>query len=130
MTVYYVMLFKSFFNWVLKSLFYYLRLRKFVWISRTYLSLSSVRPLLKRTMVSRNSWKEILPSPSLSTMLNILWTKTSESFMPKALANSFLDKVVRITMITSLVTSSNFLFSPGFRQIELVVICQYKFVSY
>ena len=51
-------------------------------ISKIILNLSSVRPLLNKTMVSRNSWKEIRPSPSLSTMLNILCTKTSPSFIP------------------------------------------------
>lgn len=39
----------------------------------------------------------------------------SFSVMPKALANSFLDRVVLMTMMTSLVTSSSFLFSPGLR---------------
>ena len=60
-------------------------------MSKMILSLSSVRPLLKRTMVSRNSWKEILPSPSLSTMLNILVTKTS----PEKSVNHNLLKVYR-----------------------------------
>ena len=69
-------------------------------------------PLENKTMVSRNSWKLILPSWSLSTMLNILVTKRSASFIPRAEANSFLLNVVLITMITSLVASSSLRFSP------------------
>lgn len=38
----------------------------------------------KSTAVSRNSLKLILPSPSLSTILNIFFTNTSEGFMPRA----------------------------------------------
>ncbi len=61
------------------------------------------------------TWNEILSSPSLSTMLNIFCTKRSPSFIPRAWANSLLDRVVRITMMTSEVASSSLRFSPGLR---------------
>ena len=91
-------------------------------MSNMILSLSSERPAVeKRTTVSRNSWKEIIPSPSLSTIRNILRTNTLLGRIPIALANSFLVREVRITERTSSVVSSSdfFLasaFSPGLNE--------------
>lgn len=61
------------------------------------------------------TWKEIRPSPSLSTMLNIFFTKTASGRMPRALANSLLESDVRITVTTSPVSlsSDRRLRSPG-----------------
>lgn len=61
------------------------------------------------------TWKEIRPSPSLSTMLNIFFTKTASGRMPRALANSLLESEVRITVTTSPVSlsSDRRLRSPG-----------------
>uniref|UniRef100_A0A6B0URL7 Putative secreted protein n=1 Tax=Ixodes ricinus TaxID=34613 RepID=A0A6B0URL7_IXORI len=83
-------------------------------MSKMIRNLSSLLPLVKRTTVSRNSWKLIRSSLSLSTQLNICLTNRESGFMPRASANSCLDRDVRMTMITSLPTSSNFRFSPGF----------------
>ena len=91
-------------------------------MSNMILSLSSERPAVeKRTTVSRNSWKEIIPSPSLSTIRNILRTNTLLGRIPIALANSFRVREVRITERTSSVVSSSdfFLascFSPGLNE--------------
>ena len=65
-----------------------------------------------------------MPSPSLSTILNILRTKTLLGRIPIALANSFLVREVRITEITSSVASSSDFFlvsglSPGLEE-ELI----------
>ena len=86
-------------------------------MSKMILSLSSDLPeaVEKSTTVSRNSWKEIIPSPSLSTILNILRTKTLLVRIPIALANSFLVREVRITdMTSSVVSSSDFFLVSGF----------------
>lgn len=43
------------------------------------------------------TWKDILPSLSLSTMLNIILTNTASAFIPNADANSAFDNEVLIT---------------------------------
>lgn len=78
------------------------------------LYLYTVAYLVNRTTVSRNSWKDIRPSLSLSTQLNICFTNSESGFIPRASANSFFDRDVRITIMTSFPTCSNFRFSPGF----------------
>jgi len=43
------------------------------------------------------TWNDILPSPSLSTMLNIILTNTASAFIPNADANSAFDNDVLMT---------------------------------
>lgn len=46
------------------------------------------------------TWNDILPSLSLSTMLNIILTNTASAFIPNADANSAFDNEVRMTTCT------------------------------
>nr|CAD7199333.1 unnamed protein product [Timema douglasi] len=68
-------------------------------------------------LTSREEYDEIRPSPSLSTILNIFMTNTASDFIPKALANSLLERDVLMTVITSPSIPSSDLrrFSPGRR---------------
>lgn len=43
------------------------------------------------------TWNDILPSLSLSTMLNIILTNTASAFIPNADANSAFDNEVLMT---------------------------------
>lgn len=63
------------------------------------------------------TWKEIRPSLSLSTILNIFFTNTASARIPSALANSLFDKEVRITVMTSplSLSSDRRRLSPGRR---------------
>lgn len=59
------------------------------------------------------TWKEILPSLSLSTMLNIFFTNTASDFIPNALANSLFDKDVLMTIDCKI--KENIIFLDHFR---------------
>lgn len=54
------------------------------------------------------TWNDILPSLSLSTMLNIILTNTASAFIPNADANSAFDNEVLMTTWTIIILRFNY----------------------